>query len=81
MLLSEFKEKMSQVDLTSQSSVSHESISNMVLNIEASIKAELAPIFNLLLPLPTKAHPGHVAQGEIRGLVLQKDQSKTKKLL
>ncbi|CAI9295040.1 unnamed protein product [Lactuca saligna] len=56
-----------------KSSISQDSISSMVSNIETSIKAELAPILNLVLRLPTNAPPSmHVSQGVERGVSLSK---------
>lgn len=46
---SEFKETLLKVDLSTQSSISEESISAMISNIESSIKDELALILNLVL--------------------------------
>ncbi|CAI9291038.1 unnamed protein product [Lactuca saligna] len=67
--LSDFKETLSEVDLSTQSSIFEDSIFAMVSNIESSMKAELALILNLVLRLPTNApHPMYVSQGVDRGV-------------
>ncbi|CAI9283169.1 unnamed protein product [Lactuca saligna] len=86
--LSGIKDTLSKVDLSNQSSISQESISKMVSNIESSIKAELDPILNLVIPLPTNAQcTAQVSQGgerevgssnafgEDKGVVIRKTMS------
>lgn len=53
--LSGIEETLSKVDLANQSTISQESISNMVSNIESNIKVKLARILSLVLRLPTNA--------------------------
>lgn len=61
--LSGIKETLSKVDILIKSSISQESISAMVLNIESSIKVELALILDLVLRLPTNVQCSiHVSQ-------------------
>lgn len=63
------KETLSKVDFSTQSSISQDSISTMVSNIEANIKAKLVPILNLVLRLLTNApHHVHVSYGGERGV-------------
>lgn len=57
------------MDLSNQSTISQESISKMVLNIESNIKAELVPILSLVLHLLTNAPRAiQVLQGDIAKL-------------
>lgn len=71
--LSNFKETMSKVNLSSQSSISQDSIYSMVLSIETSIKEELALILNMVLRLPINApHFMHVSQGGERCVLSSK---------
>lgn len=50
--LSSIQESISKVDLSTQSIVSQESISQLISKIETNIKTELAPILELVLHLP-----------------------------
>ncbi|CAI9300395.1 unnamed protein product [Lactuca saligna] len=52
------KETLSKVYISNQSTISQESISKMVMNIELNIKAMMDPILSLVLRLPTNAPRG-----------------------
>lgn len=68
-LLYVYKETLSKVNLSSQSSICQDYIPTMALTIESSFKAELAPILNLFIHLPTNAPCYvHVLQGGERGV-------------
>ncbi|CAI9278664.1 unnamed protein product [Lactuca saligna] len=63
--LSSIKESISKADLLNRSSISQESISKLISSIEANLKAELAPILELVLLLLTNAPPAkQVSQRE-----------------
>lgn len=60
--LSDFQETLSKVALSSQSSISQDSISAIVSSIKTSFKIELASILDLALHLPTNApRPIHIS--------------------
>ncbi|CAH1422454.1 unnamed protein product [Lactuca virosa] len=54
--MSSIKESISKVNVSPQSNVSQESISQLISKIETNIKTELAPILELVLRLPTNVH-------------------------
>lgn len=63
------KETLSKVDISYQSTISQESLSQMVSNIDSNTKNELDPILNLILLLPTNAiRVAQVSQGGIEEL-------------
>lgn len=74
--LFDYKKSLSKVDLLSQSSISQDSISEIVSSIESSSTTELAPVINLVLRLPMNAPRFvHVSQGGERGVCSSKGSS------
>lgn len=53
--LTSIKESISKADISSQSFVSQEAISQLISTIETNMKAELTPILELVLQLPMNA--------------------------
>lgn len=66
--LSSIKQSILKVDRSTQSSVSQESISQLISTIETNIKVDLAPILDLILILPTNVpHILQVSQAGDKG--------------
>ncbi|CAI9288188.1 unnamed protein product [Lactuca saligna] len=70
-LVGSLKESLSKLDLSQQSVVSQDSISNMISSIESNLKDELSPLLKLVMLMPTSTQPvNQLVQGGDKGLAL-----------